>query len=82
MAVPSSPDPRSRGRNQLIREGATLAQNAAEIAELVNPIDFRVKPMKPQPISRPDGLVRNRARRKIGTRRARQSAFSRLNFWS
>ena len=42
MAVPGSPlDPRSRGCNQLIREGATLVQDAAEIAELLRPIDGR-----------------------------------------
>jgi DNA processing protein len=45
MAVPGSPlDPRSHGCNQLIREGATLVQNAGEIAELVRPLDFRMKP--------------------------------------
>lgn len=42
MAVPGSPlDPRSHGCNQLIREGATLVQNAAEIAELIRPLDDR-----------------------------------------
>lgn len=47
MAVPGSPlDPRSRGCNQLIREGATLVQNAAEIAELVRPMDNRMQPSK------------------------------------
>lgn len=50
MAVPGSPlDPRSHGCNQLIREGATLVQNAAEIAELVAPLDFRMKPRRAQP---------------------------------
>ena len=40
MAIPGSPlDPRSYGCNQLIREGATLVQNAADIAELIRPID-------------------------------------------
>ena len=43
MAIPGSPlDPRSHGCNQLIREGATLVQNAAEIAELLRPMDERV----------------------------------------
>lgn len=43
MAVPGSPlDPRSRGCNQLIREGATLVQNASEIAEMIHPIDNRM----------------------------------------
>jgi DNA processing protein len=42
MAVPGSPlDPRSQGCNQLIREGATLVQSAADIAELVRPLDHR-----------------------------------------
>ncbi len=43
MAVPGSPlDPRARGCNQLIREGATLVQDAGEIAELVHPMDVRM----------------------------------------
>jgi len=44
MAIPGSPlDPRSRGCNQLIREGATLVQDASEIAELIAPLDHRVQ---------------------------------------
>ena len=47
MAVPGSPlDPRSHGCNQLIREGATLVQNAAEIAELIGPLDSRVRQIR------------------------------------
>ncbi len=43
MAIPGSPlDPRSHGCNQLIREGATLVQSAADIAELLRPLDARV----------------------------------------
>lgn len=43
MAIPGSPlDPRSRGCNQLIREGATLVQDAADIAELIAPLDHRI----------------------------------------
>lgn len=43
MAVPGSPlDPRSHGCNQLIREGATLVQNASEIAELLGSMDARM----------------------------------------
>lgn len=39
MAIPGSPlDPRSRGCNQLIREGETLVQNASVIAELIRPL--------------------------------------------
>lgn len=36
MAIPGSPlDPRSRGCNQLIRDGATLVQSASDVAELL-----------------------------------------------
>jgi hypothetical protein len=52
MAIPGSPlDPRSRGCNQLIREGATLVQNASEIAELLSPLDSRmlVPPVQHKP---------------------------------
>ncbi len=38
MAVPGSPlDPRAQGCNQLIRDGATLIQSAAEVIEAVRP---------------------------------------------
>ncbi|THD35997.1 MAG: DNA-protecting protein DprA [Sphingomonas sp.] len=43
MAVPGSPlDPRAQGCNQLIREGATLVQSAADILESIRPIDARM----------------------------------------
>jgi DNA processing protein len=43
MAIPGSPlDPRARGCNQLIREGATLVQDASEILELIKPMDHRM----------------------------------------
>jgi DNA processing protein len=42
MAVPGSPlDPRAQGCNLLIREGATLIQSAADVLELLRPIDPR-----------------------------------------
>ena len=42
MAVPGSPlDPRAQGCNLLIREGATLVQNAADVLEQIRPIDLR-----------------------------------------
>lgn len=42
MAVPGSPlDPRAQGCNQLIREGATLVQTAADVLEQIRPIDAR-----------------------------------------
>jgi DNA processing protein len=38
MAVPGSPlDPRAQGCNQLIRDGATLIQSAADVVEAVRP---------------------------------------------
>jgi DNA processing protein len=38
MAVPGSPlDPRAQGCNGLIRDGATLVQNAAEVLEALRP---------------------------------------------
>ena len=43
MAVPGSPlDPRAQGCNQLIRDGATLVQNAADVLEAVRPFERRV----------------------------------------
>ena len=43
MAVPGSPlDPRAQGCNQLIRDGATLIQNAADVLEAVGQIDPRM----------------------------------------
>ena len=39
MAVPGSPlDPRAQGCNQLIRQGATLVQNATDVLEAVRPM--------------------------------------------
>ena len=44
MAVPGSPlDPRAQGCNQLIRDGATLIQNAADVIEAIRPFDSRVR---------------------------------------
>jgi DNA processing protein len=43
MAVPGSPlDPRAQGCNQLIRDGATLIQNAADVIEVLTPLQSRV----------------------------------------
>ena len=43
MAVPGSPlDPRAQGCNQLIRDGATLIQSAADVLEQVRPFDARM----------------------------------------
>jgi DNA processing protein len=44
MAVPGSPlDPRAQGCNQLIRDGATLVQNAQDVIEALGPIEPRVR---------------------------------------
>jgi DNA processing protein len=43
MAIPGSPlDPRAQGCNQLIRDGATLVQNAGDVVEAVQPRRTRV----------------------------------------
>ena len=43
MAIPGSPlDPRAQGCNQLIRDGATLVQNAADVVEAIQPMKPRV----------------------------------------
>ncbi len=54
MAVPGSPlDPRAQGCNQLIRDGATLVQSAADVVETIRPLDSRVRsasaPFEPAP---------------------------------
>ena len=54
MAVPGSPlDPRAQGCNQLIRDGATLVQNAADVVDELRPIEARVRsattPYRPDP---------------------------------
>ncbi|MDB5699927.1 MAG: dprA [Sphingomonadales bacterium] len=44
MAVPGSPlDPRAQGCNALIRDGATLIQNAGDVLETIRPMAGRVE---------------------------------------
>ena len=44
MAVPGSPaDPRAQGCNSLIRDGATLIQNAADVMDAIRPIAAGVR---------------------------------------
>jgi DNA processing protein len=44
MAVPGSPlDPRAQGCNALIRDGATLVQNAGDVLETIRPMASRVE---------------------------------------
>jgi DNA processing protein len=67
MAVPGSPlDPRAQGCNQLIREGATLIQSAADIFEAIGPIDPRMVRQEgsgfaPAPVSADVGVAERRA---------------------
>jgi DNA processing protein len=55
MAVPGSPlDPRAQGCNQLIRDGATLVQNAADVMEAVRPVQPRLaSPVAPYEADEP-----------------------------
>jgi DNA processing protein len=56
MAVPGSPlDPRAQGCNQLIRDGATLVQNAADVVEAIRPFESRVRsaPTSYEPMHEP-----------------------------
>ena len=44
MAVPGSPlDPRAQGCNQLIRDGATLVQSAADVVQELRPLEALVR---------------------------------------
>jgi len=58
MAVPGSPlDPRAQGCNQLIRDGATLVQNAADAIEAFRPFESRVRaaPERYEPLQTMNG---------------------------
>ena len=64
MAVPGSPlDPRAQGCNQLIRDGATLVQNAEDVLETIRPIEpsflsrsSAYEPAEPEPVNGHDAL--------------------------
>ena len=54
MAVPGSPlDPRAQGCNQLIRDGATLIQTAADVLETLRPIGGVASPRAPFDLEAP-----------------------------
>jgi DNA processing protein len=58
MAVPGSPlDPRAQGCNQLIRDGATLIQTAADVIEAISHLNGKVasplRPFEPQAAAPP-----------------------------
>ena len=64
MAVPGSPlDPRAQGCNQLIRDGATLIQTAADVVEAIRPFASQVRSptqgfeLAPEPINGHDALA-------------------------
>ena len=63
MAVPGSPlDPRHRGTNQLLRDGATLVESAADVIAALGPL-------APAPrTARPAGSTEPRAIRRTGER--------------
>lgn len=76
MAVPGSPlDPRAQGCNGLIRDGATLVQNAAEVMEALRPglggvrsgrDLFSHAPAAPSPAAEPDRADRARVEELLG----------------
>lgn len=71
LVVPGSPlDPRSQGSNMLIRQGATLVQNADDVLEAVRPLlrrPFREPDtfLQPPPPSSPDLAALDNARKEI-----------------
>jgi len=73
MAVPGSPlDPRAQGCNGLIRDGATLIQNAAEVLDAVGPgATGRVRApavpfLGPEPAAEPEADERARVEELLG----------------
>ena len=73
MAVPGSPlDPRAQGCNQLIRDGATLIQDAADVVEALRPGTIRAVAEPPERFDNagaagePDCEVRARVERLLG----------------
>ena len=58
MAVPGSPlDPRAQGCNQLIRDGATLVQNAADVVEAIRPYESQVRSARAPFDHKPEEMV-------------------------
>lgn len=65
MAVPGSPlDPRAQGCNGLIRDGATLVQNAADVMEAIGPGESRLlsprstyEPASPEAVNDDDSVL-------------------------
>jgi len=58
MAVPGSPlDPRAQGCNQLIRDGATLVQTAADVVEAIRPYESQVRSARAPFDHKPEEMV-------------------------
>jgi DNA processing protein len=58
MAVPGSPlDPRAQGCNQLIRDGATLVQTAADVVEAIRPFQSQVRSAPSSYDHRPEEML-------------------------
>lgn len=77
MAVPGSPlDPRAQGCNQLIRDGATLVQNARDVVEELRPIEARVRSASTSYRAEPE-LMNGDDRRRPSRRAARPFARAR-----
>jgi len=58
MAVPGSPlDPRAQGCNQLIRDGATLVQNASDVIEAIRPFQSQVRSASTRYDHQPEDMV-------------------------
>jgi DNA processing protein len=71
LAVPGSPlDPRAQGCNQLIRDGATLVQNARDVIEELRPLETRVAsppaPFEHGRFEEPDETVLSRIEELLG----------------
>jgi len=71
LAVPGSPlDPRAQGCNQLIRDGATLVQNAQDVTDELRPLETRVasppSPFEHMPAEEPDERVLGRIEELLG----------------
>jgi DNA processing protein len=67
MAVPGSPlDPRHRGTNQLLRDGATLVESAADVIAALGPL----APDRPQRTARPAASAQDQALRPTTERKS------------
>ena len=80
FAVPGSPlDPRAKGTNRLIREGATLTESAEDVLAVLRPMlgrDFR-EPDDERRLARTSGRRRAGSRSRPHPRHDRRSAWAR-----